>query len=74
MKAEIKKDIMNDVSPVLRDLGQSMLEIKQTLAPIAAIFEDAKGFNVIAIWFVKFIVGLGAVVGIIYGAIRWLKQ
>lgn len=74
MKAEIKKDIMNEITPTLKYLGESMFEIKQTLAPMAAIFESAQGFNIIAVWFIKFVIGLGATVGIIYGAIKWLKQ
>lgn len=74
MKAEIKNEIMLEINPTLQDLGKSMLEIKQTLAPMTEILTNAKGFNRIAVWFLKSVIMAGAAFAVIYGAIKWLKQ
>ena len=74
MKAEIKNEIMRDITPVLQDLGKNMLEIKMTLSPIAAIFESAQGFNSITKWIMVTIIKIGAAVAVIYALFKWLKQ
>jgi len=73
IKKEIKEEILKELQPLLSDLGKNMLEIKLTLAPMSEIFNSVKGFNGVATWILKALIAFGAALGVLYGAIRWLK-
>lgn len=74
MKAEIKNEIMGDITPVLKDLGESLAELKTTISPMAEIFKSAQGFNSVTKWIMVTIVKVGAAVVVTYSLIKWLKQ
>src|SRR3954466_11355628 len=46
----------------------------QIIEPTAKGFTSVKGFNGVAVWLIKGIIGIAAAVGIIYGFIKYLKS
>lgn len=55
------------------DMTKEMKEFKEEMAPIQDLFESVQGFDRIAVWIVKFVLGLAAfitAIGTIIYAIR----
>lgn len=48
-------------------------EIMAMLSPMSTIFKSVTGFNGVAVWILKAIVLFGAGLGVLWGAIKWLK-
>jgi len=65
---------MEDQNKVLESIQEQLTEAKETLKPIAKIYSDMSGFNRVALSVLKIFLIVGAAVGMLYGAIRYIRN
>lgn len=64
---------IGDVRKDIRTIQVQMNAIEAKQEPMYQIFESVSGFNQIAIWILKGLIMIGAGIGVIYGAIKYLR-
>ncbi len=58
----------------LRNILDTQSTMQENLEPIHEMFNNVSGFNQIAVWILKALVLFGAGLGVVYGAIEWLRK
>lgn len=58
----------------LRNILDTQSTMQENLEPIHEMFNSVSGFNQIAVWILKALVLFGAGLGVVYGAIEWLRR
>lgn len=56
------------------DIAKQIGGLKADIQPVKAAFDSVTGFSNISVWLLKFIALFGSVVGIIWAAIKYLKE
>ena len=70
----------DQINQILKRLDQQdivLLSIKKELKemePIKTAFNNVMGFDQVSMWILKFLVSLGAGIGVLYALVKWLKQ
>lgn len=58
----------------LRIIQAGQAQMKEDLEPIHKMFDSVSGFNKISVWILKALVLFGAGLGVIYGALEWIRN
>lgn len=63
-----------DTKAIYLRQSERLDEISAKVDPMYNLFTNATGFNNISVWIMKMMAAVGVAIGVLYAAIKWLRQ
>lgn len=65
---------LNELLALSKKQDERMDAMEKKVDPIYTVFSNVKNFNSVTIWILKALILLGTAMGLVYGAIKWIKN
>jgi hypothetical protein len=65
---------LDELLALSKKQDERMDTMEQKINPMYLVFSNIQNFNSVFVWILKALILFGAALGVLYGAVKWLKN